>query len=120
MSSKVDDLIERGAVQVSRKYRRVFIAPPNPAKYLKEHYPEKYDRLVESILKTFSSAALSMVWSEAYCNPQDENTKELTSSEFDEFREKMTGKKPWSIEGKEQCEHCSSFGHMHRRGCPNG
>lgn len=121
--SKVDDLISRGAVQISRKYRRVYMAPPNCVKYLKEHYPERYDSLVESMLARLESEALNSVWhlSQTENTPANaENTAELTPSEFDEFREKMTGKKPWSFEGKEACEHCSSYGHMHRRDCPNG
>lgn len=113
--TKVDDLITQGAVQQSRKYRRVFVPPQAPLELLKARNPEIYDKLVEEALKRFEGEVTSYVWS-AYCH---EHTVVLTSSEYDEFREKTTGKKPWTFEGKQQCEDCKSFGHMHRRSCVN-
>lgn len=115
--SKVDDLIARGAQQQSRKYRRLFIAPESPAKWLKEKDPEMYDRIVEKVLQNFESECRAQAWLAAVCDQESDVCIELTKAEFEEFREKTTGKKPWSPEGKEQCPDCLSLGHMHRRDC---
>ncbi len=111
--TKVDDLIAQGAVQVSRKHRRVLTIPVSCVEYLKKNHPEKYDSLVEEILTKFETEARSICWSAC----SEELTTELTHEEFDEFREKTTGKKQWSPVDKEACPDCESLGHMHRRTC---
>lgn len=115
--TRVDDLIARGATQQSRKYRRLFIAPESPSKWLREKKPEMYDLLVEKTLLDFESACRQQAWLDAVCRQGPDVSIELTQEEFDEFREKTTGKKPWSPIGKEQCPDCLSLGHMHRRDC---
>ncbi len=117
--TRVDDLIAKGAVQVSRKYRRLFIPPESPAKWLRKKDPEMYDRLVEKALLAFESDCRSQAWLDAVCRQGPDVSIELPPAEFDEFREKTTGKKPWSPEGKEQCPDCLSLGHMHRSDCMN-
>jgi hypothetical protein len=114
VASRVDDLIAQGAVQVSRKYRRLFVAPKDCVQYLRDNDPKTYDSLVEETLKRFQSEALAILWS----RQQDTHTVELSVKEFEEFYQKMNGKPPWSAEGKEHCPDCSSLGHMHRRDCP--
>lgn len=115
--TKVDDLIARGAEQQSRKYRRLFIPPQPSSAWLKEHNPGMYDLLVEKALLGFESDCRAQAWLAAVCHQDPDVCIELTQEEFDEFREKTTGKKPWSPIGKEQCPDCLSLGHMHRRDC---
>jgi hypothetical protein len=113
--SFVDDLIAQGAVQVSRKHRKVFIPPADPVQWLKKNDPACYDRLVEALLKRFVDEATGIVWHRA----QPGNTYELGVAEFAEFYEKANGKKLWSTADKTPCSGCGSFGHMHRSTCPN-
>lgn len=114
MTSRVDELIAQGAVQVSRKYRRVFVPPTPCTEYLRKHHPKKYDRLVSSALERFEAEARALV--RIFCR---ETEIELTPAEFAEFYEKVQGKKLWTPEDKEPCTHCRSLGHMHRSDCPN-
>lgn len=115
MSQKVDDLIANGAVQRSRKYRRVFMPPTVNGScllWLKDNRPDVYDRIVEEALHRAESEARASLWH------SDQHEIELTVEEFAEFYEKRNGKKPWTPDGKEPCPHCRSLGHMHRRDCP--
>lgn len=112
--SSIDELIARGAMQRSRKYRMVFVPPENCLSYLRKHKPEIYDRLVENTLSTIEAAAKEIV-----AHHFNEHTYTLSEKEFHEFREKMAGKKLWTPEGKIPCPKCMSLGHIHRRGCPN-
>lgn len=113
--SKVDDLISQGAVQCSRKYRKVFVYPPKALSWVRENKPDLYGRIVERALERAEEEARACLWS-VY---PDAFTHELTESEFTEFREKVTGKPQWTAEGKEPCEDCGSLGHIHRRDCIN-
>lgn len=114
MSEKVDKLIERGAVQISRKYRRVFVPPgPSCIEWLREAEPQMYDQLVNELLGLMESRARGIAY---HREPFHE---ELTSEEFSEFYERMKGKKPWTSEGKTPCPDCKSLGYMHRRDCTN-
>lgn len=113
MTSRVDELIAKGAVQVSRKYRRVFVPPAPCTEYLRKNLPETYDNLVEDTLQQFETEARQLVW--IFC---DETKIELTPAEFTEFYEKVNGRKVWTPEGKVPCPSCRSLGHIHRRSCP--
>jgi hypothetical protein len=112
---KIDDLIAQGAVQCSRKYRRLFVAPRPASAYIREKFPERYDSLVEKALAQFEADARAVLWSS---QPND-CVVTLTSTEFAEFYEKTNGRKIWSAEDKTPCPDCQSLGHMHRRDCPS-
>lgn len=116
--TKVDDLIARGAQQQSRKHRRVFIAPASCSKWLREKDPKMYDLIVEKTLERFEADCRAQAWLDAICTQNPDVSTQLTEEEFAEFREKTTGTKPWTKEGKEPCPYCESLGHMHRSDCP--
>lgn len=114
MSARVDALIAAGAVQISRKHRKVFVPPKNPAQWLRDEVPDVYDRLVEETLQRFESSARSIV----HQRLPDALVVQLSVLEFAEFYEKANARPLWTPEGKVPCPHCGSFGHLHRRDCP--
>ena len=110
----VDELIARGAVQKSRKYRSVFLPPVEGcAEWLRKNRPEVYDRLVDFALKEFERSCANECWIQASSG----FTVELSQQDFNAFLEKKTGKKQWTSEDKTPCPDCRSLGHMHRRDC---
>jgi hypothetical protein len=111
----VDELIAQGAVQVSRKHRRVFVPPGNPVQWLKQNHPDTYDGLVADLLARFEADVAGIVWHRA----QPGGTYELGEREFADFYEKTKGRRLWTTADKTACSGCGSFGHMHRSDCPN-
>lgn len=120
---RVDVLVELGAVQISRKHRRVYVPPKEGCvAWLRENDPKGYDSLVEDCLKRFEAEARNSCRSRAHFPPGGSPYKslvsELSEAEYNYFRQLTTGRVPWSPTGKAHCTGCGSLGHMHRRGCP--
>ena len=107
MSARVAALVAKGAVQISRKYRRVFVPPPEGCvDWLRKNAPERYDTLLAAALQ---------------CHHDRGCHEELTQEEFVEFYQRVNGRTIWvPPPDREPCEFCESLGHMHRRDCPNG
>lgn len=107
-TSKVENLIARGAVQTSRKYRTVCVpvAPEKAIALLRRTQPIQYERLVE--------------WAQRLLNYQHGEHYELTPDEFNEWRAAqgltpvLTGPKG------EVCPECRTWTNNHARDCVKG
>lgn len=114
--SKVDELLKRGAQQISRKHRTVAVLPEGMTGLdaLERYCPEEFERLMQRIE---DSAADSYRRSPAaYRNGHQIN---LTVDQFQEFLQRTGRGGKWRPSG-DACEHCKTLGHRHARDCPNG
>lgn len=60
LKNDVDELIRRGAIQRSRKYRKVFVPPaPSCLEWLRGNDPDVYDRMVEEALRRLEGEAMN-------------------------------------------------------------
>lgn len=109
----IDELLQQGAQQVSRKYRIVARLPVGMTGLdaLRERSPERY----ADVMRRAEQWAADEYRRDVACRHGD--YFELTVEEFNEFLEK-TGRRAWTPKG-EACEHCRSLGHTHAKDCPN-
>ena len=110
----VDELLQQGVKQISRKYRTVARLPVGMTGLdaLRERSPERYAQIMRRA-ESWAAEEYRIGVAKDY---GDEF--ELTVEEFSEFLKKTGRGNGWKPKG-EACEHCRSLGHMHAKDCPN-
>lgn len=123
MQDKIKKWVARGAYQVSRKYRKIFV-PLLPevcaADMLKEKFPDVYASIVSTLSWQLEHDAASYLGFHAPLGeevPEGAFTMELSEGDFAYFRELTTGTKPWSPQGRTACPSCQTLGHLHAKWC---
>jgi hypothetical protein len=123
MQDKIQEWVARGAYQVSRKYRRIFV-PLRPdvcaTDMLKARDPKAYASMVARHSWQLEHDAASLLASRAPSEEMPEGgfNTELSEVDFSFFRELVTGSKPWSPAGRTECPCCKTLGHLHAKWCP--
>jgi hypothetical protein len=115
MSLRRDELIEKGCMQVSRKYRLVGFMPAGYGTAL-EALAALQPEVAAGLMRRYA-ASLEAHAKQEVCST---NTVELTPEEFNEYLSK-TGRKPVALapEDGKGCELCRTYTNNHRKDCPN-
>lgn len=111
----IDELLQQGVAQLSRKFRHVARLPPGMTglEALRERAPNRYAEVMRRAEQWAADEYRH------YVAQYHDDSFTLTVEEFSEFLTK-TGRNAsaWKPKG-EACEHCHSLGHQHARDCPN-